>query len=129
LLDELDKAVIGNFVDDNNGSAAPNNQAGIYSESANDAALRFGSRFTTKHYHRTKLFKILSDANASHYLYKEIFQRGCAAQNDNYDFNPIFLDFLEMKPKRVDLMINLSLGINRGGKICCTTCHSSNKLN
>jgi hypothetical protein len=45
-------------VDDNNGSGgAPNNQAGIYSESANDAALRFGIRFTTEQYHKTKLLK------------------------------------------------------------------------
>jgi hypothetical protein len=42
---ELHKAVIFNSTDNN----APNNQAGVYSESANDADLRFGTRFTTKH--------------------------------------------------------------------------------
>jgi hypothetical protein len=51
-LDDLDEAVIGIFVDDNNGSGAANNQVGIYSESVNDAALlRFGIHFTTKQSH------------------------------------------------------------------------------
>jgi hypothetical protein len=36
-------------LDDNIGSDAPNNQAGVFSESANDAALRFGIGFTTEH--------------------------------------------------------------------------------
>jgi hypothetical protein len=87
-LDKLDETAIGNFADDNNGSSAPNNQAGIYSESANNVALRFGICFTTKQYHKTKLLQILSHANASHYLYKEIIELGHAAQHDNYDFNP-----------------------------------------
>jgi hypothetical protein len=34
-------------MDDNNPSGAPNNQAGINSESANSAALKFGIGFTT----------------------------------------------------------------------------------
>ena len=47
---------------------APNTQAGVYTESANDAALRFGIRFTTEQFHETKLLELLSDANAPHYL-------------------------------------------------------------
>ena len=45
-LNKLHEAVIVNSTDDNHGSVAPTNQ--VYSESANDAALRFGIRFTTK---------------------------------------------------------------------------------
>jgi hypothetical protein len=68
-FDRLDEAAIGHFPmgDDNNPSGAPNNQAWINSESANNAALKFGIRFTTQQYHKTKLLKILSDANALHY--------------------------------------------------------------
>jgi hypothetical protein len=55
-------------------TGAPNNQAGVYTESANDAALRFGMRFTTEQFNETKLLKLLSDANAPHYLYKEIME-------------------------------------------------------
>jgi hypothetical protein len=67
-LDGLDEAAIGHFgEDDNNPSGVPNNQAGIYSESANNAALAFGLRFTTKQHHETELLKILIDANALHY--------------------------------------------------------------
>jgi hypothetical protein len=49
-LDGLDEASIGHFAeDDNNPSGAPNNQAGIYSESANNTALKFGGIcFTTE---------------------------------------------------------------------------------
>jgi hypothetical protein len=53
-LDRLDVASIGHFAeDDNNPSGAPNNQqAGIYSESANNTALKFGGIcFTTKQHH------------------------------------------------------------------------------
>ena len=74
--------------EDNVGPEPPNHQAGVYSESPNDAALRFGIRFTTAQFHETKLLKILSDANASHYLYKEIMEWGRAAEHDNYNFNP-----------------------------------------
>jgi hypothetical protein len=65
----LDEASIGHFAeDDNNPSGAPNNQAGIYSESASNTALMFGGIcFTTKQHHETKLLQILSDANALHY--------------------------------------------------------------
>jgi hypothetical protein len=50
-MDELDYAV-----------ARSNNRAGTYSESANNAAFRFGVRFlTTEQYHKSKLLKILSD--------------------------------------------------------------------
>jgi hypothetical protein len=50
--------------------------------------LRFGIRFTTEQYHKTKLLKILSDANAPHYLYKDVMNWGSAARLDNYHFNP-----------------------------------------
>ncbi len=63
-------------------------QTHAYSESSSNAALRFGICFTTEQYHDTKLLKILSDANALHYLYKEIIEWGCSAQCDNYDFKP-----------------------------------------
>jgi hypothetical protein len=43
-------------------------QVYILTECADDAALRFGIRFTTKQYHKTMLLKSLRDANASHYL-------------------------------------------------------------
>ena len=54
-LDGLDEASIGNFAeDDNNPSGAPNNQAGIFSESANNTALKFGGIcFTTEQHHET----------------------------------------------------------------------------
>jgi hypothetical protein len=54
-LDGLDEASIGHFAeDDNNPSGAPNNKAGIYSESANNTALKFGGIcFTTKQHHET----------------------------------------------------------------------------
>jgi hypothetical protein len=66
-LDRLDEANIGLFAEDDiNPSDAPNNQAGIYSESANNVALKFGIRFSTKQHHKTELLKILRDANASH---------------------------------------------------------------
>jgi hypothetical protein len=45
--EELHEAVSLNSIDDNSASGTPNNQAGIYSESANDAALKFGIRFNT----------------------------------------------------------------------------------
>jgi hypothetical protein len=70
------------------GTAAPNNQAGVYRESVNDAALRFGIRFTTEQFHKTKLLKVLSDGNAPHYLYKKVIEWGCAAEHDNCNFNP-----------------------------------------
>jgi hypothetical protein len=55
-LDGLDEASIGHFAeDDNNPSGAPNNQAGIYSESANNTALKFAGicLFTTEQHHET----------------------------------------------------------------------------
>jgi hypothetical protein len=85
---KVDEAANGNFTYDNNNSGAPNNQAGIYSKSTNTAALRYGIHFTTKQYHETMLLKILSDANTSHYLYKEVMEWGRAAKHANYDFNP-----------------------------------------
>jgi hypothetical protein len=69
-------------------TGAPNNQASVYTESANDAALRFDIRFTTEKFHETKLLKLLSDANAPHYLCKEVMEWGRAAAHDNYNFNP-----------------------------------------
>ena len=71
--DELDEAAIGNIAASTTIlEEPPTHAAGTYSESTNDSALRFGIRFTTEQYHETKLLKILSDANASHYLYKEL---------------------------------------------------------
>jgi hypothetical protein len=54
-LDGLDEAYIGHFAeDDNNPSGALNNQAGIYSESANNTALKFGGIcFITEQHHET----------------------------------------------------------------------------
>ena len=48
-LNKLHEAVSANSTDDNSGSGAPNNQAGLYSKSDNDAALMFGICFTTLH--------------------------------------------------------------------------------
>jgi hypothetical protein len=79
-LDELVEAAIGNGSASTNGfEAPPTHPAGTFSESLNDSALR--SR-------KTKLLKILSDANASHYLYKEVMDWGSATHLDNYNFNP-----------------------------------------
>jgi hypothetical protein len=48
-LDQLDEAAIrGHSVDDKNHFGAPNSQAALYSESANNAALKFGIQLTTK---------------------------------------------------------------------------------
>ena len=76
---------------DDNNSYAPNelNQHnGVFAESANNQALRYGCRFTSAQYHETKLLKILSDANAAHYLYKDITEWGRVAREDDYHFNP-----------------------------------------
>jgi hypothetical protein len=35
-----------------------------------------------------RLLKILCDANAPHYLYKEVMNRGSVTHLDNYHFNP-----------------------------------------
>ena len=88
LSNDSELESIGSSVANNNASAAPNNQAGVYCESAHDAALRFGIRFTTAQYHETKLLKILSDANATHYLYKDIIEWARAARAENYNFTP-----------------------------------------
>jgi hypothetical protein len=94
----LDKADIGSFTDNNNVASGPNNRAGTYSESATDAALRFGICFTTKQFHKTKTLKVLSsEASASHYLYKEIIEWGCAAQHGNYDFNHYLENWLQLQ--------------------------------
>jgi hypothetical protein len=88
-LDELDEAANKNIEASTNQLEDPATYpAGTFSESTNDSALRFGIRFTTEQYHETKLLKILSDANASHYLYKEVMEWGSAARLDNYNFNP-----------------------------------------
>jgi hypothetical protein len=88
-LDESVEAALGNNeASMNEFEASTIHPAGTYSESTNDSALRFGIRFTTKQYHETKLLKILSDANAPHYLYKEVMNWGSAAHLDNYHFNP-----------------------------------------
>jgi hypothetical protein len=88
-LDELVEAAVGNGVASTNGfEAPPTHPAGTYSESTNDSALRFGIRFTTEQYHETKLLKILSNANTSYYLYKEVVDWGSAERLENYNFNP-----------------------------------------
>ena len=66
----------------------PNLPDGTYSESAHEASMRFGIRFTKEQYHETKLLKLLSNANAPHYLYKDIIEWGQSAQLDTYDFDP-----------------------------------------
>jgi hypothetical protein len=76
-LDESVEAAVGNDEASTNEFAASTiHPAGTYSESTNDSALRFGIRFTTEKYHKTKLLKILSNANAPHYLYKEVMNWG-----------------------------------------------------
>jgi hypothetical protein len=88
-LDESVEAALGNDeASTNEFEASTIHTAGTYSESTNDSGLRFGIRFTTKQYHKTKLLKILSNANAPHYLYKEVMNWGSAARLDNYHFNP-----------------------------------------
>jgi hypothetical protein len=70
-LDESVEAALGNDeASTNEFQASTIHPAGTYSESTNDSALRFGIRFTTEEHHETKLLKILSDANAPHYLTK-----------------------------------------------------------
>jgi hypothetical protein len=68
--DSLDKSVeaaIENRAASKNGfEALPTPPAGTYSESTNNSTLRFGIRFTTKQYHKTKLLKIPSDATTPH---------------------------------------------------------------
>ncbi len=86
--DELNQGDTINVLDETNGAGGPNDRAGVYTDSANDSALRFGIRFTTEQYHETKLLKLLSDANAPHYLYKDIIEWGRAANGNNYHFNP-----------------------------------------
>jgi hypothetical protein len=54
-LDKVDEPAIGNFVDGDDGSGVPNSQQGIYSESGNNAALRFGIGFTNISYHKINL--------------------------------------------------------------------------
>ena len=75
-------------IEANISTAAPNNKAGVYTESPNDAALRFGIRFTTAQFHETKLLKLLSDANAPHFLYKKVIEWGRVAEHYKYNFNP-----------------------------------------
>jgi hypothetical protein len=88
-LDESVEAALGNDeASTNESKASAIHAAGTYSESTNDSALRFGIRFTTEQYHKTKLLKILSNANAPHYLYKEVMNWGSGAHLDNYHFNP-----------------------------------------
>ena len=72
-VEESDEASVEVPEDESTGSAS-NINAGVYRESANEAAMRLGIRFTTKQCHETKLLKVLSDANAPHYLYKDIME-------------------------------------------------------
>ena len=84
LLDQQFDDATNNIGNSNNAADVPNHLDGTYAESAHESALRFGIRFTTEQYHKTKLLKLLSDANAPHYLYKEIIEWGQAAQRDTY---------------------------------------------
>jgi hypothetical protein len=84
--DSVHESKDASSVEDIISTGAPNNQAGVYTESANDAALRFGIRFTTEQFHETKLFKLLSVANPPHYLHKEVMGWGRAAAQDNCNF-------------------------------------------
>jgi hypothetical protein len=86
--EELNQADTNNVLEENNGAGGPIDRAGVYSDSANNSALRFGIRFTTEQYHETKSLVILSDANAPHYLYKYIIEWGRAANGNNYHFYP-----------------------------------------
>ncbi len=86
--DSLYESEDASSIEDNISTGAPNNHAGVYTESAHDAASRFGIRFTTAQFHETKLLKLLNDANAPHYLYKKLINWGRAAEHDNYNFNP-----------------------------------------
>jgi hypothetical protein len=80
--------------------------------------LRFGIRFTTEQYHETKLLKILSNANASRFLYKDVMNWGCTAWLDNYDFNPSrasrnaqvkylekWLNFQDSRPQQIPTLL------------------------
>jgi hypothetical protein len=86
--DSLHKSKDASSVENSLDTAAPKDQAGVYTESANDTPLRLSIRFTTAQFHEAKLLKLLSDANAPHYLYKQVIEWGRAAKNDNYNFNP-----------------------------------------
>jgi hypothetical protein len=88
-LDEPVEAALGkDEASTNEFGASTIHPVGTYSESTNDSALRFGIRFITEQYHKTKLLKILSNANAPHYLYKEVMNWGSATHLDNYHLNP-----------------------------------------
>jgi hypothetical protein len=86
--DSIHECEDASSIEDIISAGAPNSQAGVFTESAHDAALRFGIRFTTAQFHETKLLKLLNDANAPHYLYKKLINWGRAAEHDNYNFNP-----------------------------------------
>jgi hypothetical protein len=87
--DSLYESEIASSIKDNISTAAPNHQASVYTKSPNDAALRLGIHFTTAQFHKTKLLKLLSDANgAPHYLYKNVIEWGRGAVHDEYDFHP-----------------------------------------
>ena len=52
--DSLHKSKDASSVENSLDTAAPKDQAGVYTQSANDTALRFGVRFTTAQFHKTK---------------------------------------------------------------------------
>jgi hypothetical protein len=86
--DSLHESEIASSIEDNISSDAPNRQAGVYTESPKAAALRFGIGFTTAQLHKTKVLQLFSDANAPHYLYKNVIEWGLAAVHDEYNFHP-----------------------------------------
>jgi hypothetical protein len=56
------------------GTGASDNQVGVFDESVNDAALRFGIRFTTKQFHKSKLVELSSDVYGPNYQYKDVME-------------------------------------------------------
>ena len=83
-----DDSFDNNTNDNSNDNNLPNEPRGTSIETPHKAALDFGIRFTKAQYHETKLLKLLSDANAPHFLYKDILNWAQAAKRDNYDFIP-----------------------------------------
>jgi hypothetical protein len=68
--DSFHESEIASSIEDNISTAATNHHAGVFTELPNDAALRFSIRFTTVQFHETKLLKLLSNANAPHFVQK-----------------------------------------------------------
>jgi hypothetical protein len=72
--DDTDEPTMLNYTEDHLDYTAPDGE-------------RYANIFTTEQYYDTRLCKILDDANAPHYLYKDIKLWAKAAYNSNYDFH------------------------------------------